>query len=369
MPAGYPVGGSSGFPMDWLNTIQVTVTLTSGRSESLPISRSSKVGTWRLKHRNPLYFSRLVTADARILSDPVQTLKAAGRASRWWPAHRKTETSVNWRRLCSQVLWGRWSCYTGFGGDSSVVQDQRGVQQVRGTEAAFSAILQDGSVVTWGEPFHGGDSSAVQDQLRSVQQIQVTGSAFAAILEDGLVVAWGNEGEGGNSSSVQHQLRNVQQFQATPKAFAAILEDGPVVTWGTPQFGGDALQSKLGWGAFNIFRPLRGYVHKYLTLCLYPIPLAREEHCWQRALGWGANGWETGERRKGCWKKSWKCLELLKGQWKESHAHYNVVLRHGFLVSYSFLSWRVRWEPAPNKLKDDEEKKTTVQILLRSFYG
>ena len=408
MPAGYPVGGSSGFPMDWLNTIQVTVTLTSGRSESLPISRSSKVGTWRLKHRNPLYFSRLVTADARILSDPVQTLKAAGRASRWWPAHRKTETSVNWRRLCSQVLWGRWSCYTGFRGDSSVVQDQRGVQQVRGTEAAFSAILQDGSVVTWGEPFHGGDSSAVQDQLRSVQQIQVTGSAFAAILEDGLVVAWGNEGEGGNSSSVQHQLRNVQQiqvtgsafaailedglvvawgnegeggnsssvqhqlrnvqqFQATPKAFAAILEDGPVVTWGTPQFGGDALQSKIGWGAFNIFRPLRGYVHKYLTLCLYPIPLAREEHCWQRALGWGANGWERGERRKGCWKKSWKCLELLKGQWKESHAHYNVVLRHGFLVSYSFLSWRVRWEPAPNKLKDDEEKKTTVQILLRSW--
>ena len=85
------------------------------------------------------------------------------------------------------------------------------------------------------------------------------------------------------------------------------------------------------------------YVHKYLTLCLYPIPLAREEHCWQRALGWGANGWERGERRKGCWKKSWKCLELLKGQWKESHAHYNVVLRHGFLVSYSFLSWRVRW--------------------------
>ena len=64
------------------------------------------------------------------------------------------------------------------------------MQQVRGTEAAFSAILQDGSVVTWGEPFHGGDSSAVQDQLRSVQQIQVTGSAFAAILEDGLVVAW-----------------------------------------------------------------------------------------------------------------------------------------------------------------------------------
>ena len=49
----------------------------------------------------------------------------------------------------------------------------------------FAAILQDGSVVSWGVAHWGGDSSAVQDQLRGVQQIQATDRAFAAILEDG----------------------------------------------------------------------------------------------------------------------------------------------------------------------------------------
>ena len=40
---------------------------------------------------------------------------------------------------------------------------------------------------------YGGDSSAVRDQLKGVQQIQAThGGAFAAILEDGSVVTWGD---------------------------------------------------------------------------------------------------------------------------------------------------------------------------------
>ena len=37
-----------------------------------------------------------------------------------------------------------------------------------------------------------GDSSAVQDKLRGVQQMQATAFAFAAILEDGSVVTWGH---------------------------------------------------------------------------------------------------------------------------------------------------------------------------------
>ena len=41
------------------------------------------------------------------------------------------------------------------------------VKQIQSTERAFAAILEDGSVVTCGEEFYGGDSSAVRDQLRS----------------------------------------------------------------------------------------------------------------------------------------------------------------------------------------------------------
>ena len=64
---------------------------------------------------------------------------------------------------------------TCFGGDSSAVQDQlKGVQQIQATHGAFAAILEDGSVVTWGDANFGGDSSAVRDQLKGVQQIQAT---------------------------------------------------------------------------------------------------------------------------------------------------------------------------------------------------
>ena len=75
--------------------------------------------------------------------------------------------------------------------------------------APFAAILEDGSVVTWGDADSGGDSSAVRDQLRGVQQIQATAGAFAAILADGSVVTWGDRRRGGDSSAVGHELRFV----------------------------------------------------------------------------------------------------------------------------------------------------------------
>ena len=86
---------------------------------------------------------------------------------------------------------------------------------------AFAAILQDGSVVTWGL----ADSSAVRDQLKGVQQIQATSQAFAAILEDGSVVTWGDAEFGGDSSAVRDHLRGVLQMQETDRTFAAVRED------------------------------------------------------------------------------------------------------------------------------------------------
>ena len=78
------------------------------------------------------------------------------------------------------------------------------------------------------------DSSALQDQLKNMQQIQASQAAFAAILSDGSVVTWGDAELGGDSSAVQDRLKNVQLIQASQAAFAAILSDGSVVTWGKP---------------------------------------------------------------------------------------------------------------------------------------
>eukprot|EP00434_Breviolum_minutum_P034085 symbB.v1.2.030163.t1/scaffold3356.1/size58521/4 len=147
-------------------------------------------------------------------------------ALNWYPSRAPKELAIEERRLLVEMAVE--ACQL------------KGVQQIQSTYGAFAAILEDGSVVTWGDAHFGGDSSEVRDELRRVQQIQATQNAFAAILEDGSVVSWGDAGYGGDSSSVQDQLSGVQQIQARNSAFAAILEDGSVITWGDARFGGDS---------------------------------------------------------------------------------------------------------------------------------
>ena len=42
----------------------------------------------------------------------------------------------------------------------------RNTVQIQAAVGAFAAILEDGSVVTWGNAEYGGDGTSVQDQLR-----------------------------------------------------------------------------------------------------------------------------------------------------------------------------------------------------------
>ena len=58
------------------------------------------------------------------------------------------------------------------------------LQHIQASPGAFTAILGDGSAVTWAKALFGGDTRAVQDQLKNVQQRQATDEAFAARLCD-----------------------------------------------------------------------------------------------------------------------------------------------------------------------------------------
>ena len=74
----------------------------------------------------------------------------------------------------------------------------------------FAAVKSNGSVVTWGGSYYGGDSSGVAANLTSgVTTIYSTDGAFAAVKSDGSVITWGDSYAGGDSSGVAANLVNV----------------------------------------------------------------------------------------------------------------------------------------------------------------
>ena len=186
--------------------LQVTVALPSGQSETFSLQPSSKVGDLRILAQKAFQrgFLRLVAADHSVV-DPAVSLQAAGLED----GDHLTAIAIEAKLAATDDAFALFCC----GGDR---------------------------VVTWGNPYCGGDSSEIQDQLKGVQQIQATGHSFAAILADGSLVSWGHPKSGGDSSEVQDQLKSVQKIQAAHRAFAAILADGSVVSWGDPGSGGDS---------------------------------------------------------------------------------------------------------------------------------
>ena len=140
----------------------------------------------------------------------------------------------------SVVTWG--SAFDGGNSTSVAAQLSSNVTAVYSNQSAFAALKDDGSVVAWGSPFSGGDSTSVAEQLSSnVTTIYSTGNAFAALKTDGSVVTWGLASSGGDSTSVAGQLSsNVTAVYSNTSAFAALKSDGSVVTWGNAFQGGNS---------------------------------------------------------------------------------------------------------------------------------
>ena len=239
----------------WGRLLKIHVALPSGRGEAISILRRGNVVDLKIAVQQALGqpFLRLAAPDGRLL-DPTESLRLYGlkdgdslAAVAQQPKIAATGSAFAlWceggNRL---VTWG--DPYNG--GDSSQVQAQlQNVQEICWTKWAFAAILADGTVVTWGDPEYGGDSSRVQDQLRNVQQISGTDRAFAAILADGSVVTWGDPDNGGDSSRVQDQLKNVQQICGTNFAFAALLATIHALAVTAPE-------SNISWGMSSRFLP------------------------------------------------------------------------------------------------------------------
>jgi hypothetical protein len=144
---------------------------------------------------------------------------------------------------------------------------------------AFAALKTDGSVVTWGSKYTGGNASILtalrvdhnpkltvteesisHKLLANITNIYSNKGAFAALKSDGSVVTWGNKMFGGNSTTVEFMRdynysviniteidnvssslkTNVATIYSTDEAFAALKGDGSVVTWGNALWGGNS---------------------------------------------------------------------------------------------------------------------------------
>ena len=119
------------------------------------------------------------------------------------------------------VSWGRLIC----GGDSSTVQSQlhggdfRKIRGISGLTVKFNFKVTlkprgnpkpetRGSQISAHKP--AGKRAPTFGNPPGVQRIQASGGAFAAILDDGSVVTWGHADYGGDSAAVQ--ARGLSQF-------------------------------------------------------------------------------------------------------------------------------------------------------------
>lgn len=147
------------------------------------------------------------------------------------------------KRNGSVVTWSVWPSdtynsdhYDHMAWNSIFVQKYlKNVKDIQSTYDAFAALRADGSVITWGNQYCGGDSSMVSAMLDSnVKEIFSNRDSFAALKKDGSVVTWGNPAHGGDSSYVASDLKTgVKKIVSTTESFAALKSDGSVVTWGS----------------------------------------------------------------------------------------------------------------------------------------
>ncbi|MCE2572840.1 Ig-like domain-containing protein [Motilimonas eburnea] len=143
------------------------------------------------------------------------------------------------------------------------------VVTIFGNYHAFAALREDGSVITWGSEVGGGNLEAysynttpdwnnphwverpsVSSQLDGsipVVYIYSTWEAFAALRKDGSVVTWGGPFSGGQATSnridVSKKLNGdipVIHISSNNHSFAALRQDGSVVTWGEDIRGGNS---------------------------------------------------------------------------------------------------------------------------------
>ena len=107
---------------------------------------------------------------------------------------------------------------------------------------AFSAITQNGEIVSWGWDYENhaerhGRWGRIVDPPVGDDFAEIFGGeySFAALRRDGSIAAWGFEGRGGINPP---KGKGFVRIAATQYAFAALNRNGEIFCWGLPGNGG-----------------------------------------------------------------------------------------------------------------------------------
>lgn len=99
------------------------------------------------------------------------------------------------------------------------------------SSSRYDYLLCDGTI----EAYRGWFQTA-RDKSLKAERLVSTDSAFAALMEDGSVQSWGNRLRGGHPGDKINKLRSgvTRLFSAPQLGFLALKEDGSAVYWGDP---------------------------------------------------------------------------------------------------------------------------------------
>ena len=165
------------------------------------------------------------------------------------------EKTVDGQKIRSALSWGNIH----YGGKAPSKELSSGVSKIFSNQRAFAALMENGSVVAWGDHGRGGTIGSITDDLQSgVVDIVSNKFTFVALKNDGSLVSWGELYDGGrthmNAFSTLTLTGSVEKIISNNYAFAVLQSNGSVAVWGDRRGGGDisSMGSTLDTGVVDL---------------------------------------------------------------------------------------------------------------------
>ena len=151
----------------------------------------------------------------------------------------------------SLASWGA----AGSGGSGA--PNVKGFSRVFSNSTAFAAIKNDGTVVSWGDPTYGGSGAPGGSGFVEVAS---TLNSFTALRSDGSVAAWGDLGYYGSPFDPPPTDKGYVSLFSNRWSYAALKADGSINSWGYGGTGGGVGGRPVGTGYKNIFSNVNAFV-------------------------------------------------------------------------------------------------------------